>query len=256
MPESIPKIFVTNFLRFDFLIFVLAILNILLFVRAKRQTKRVIKQLNPEGYIPGGWEDHAEIRGKYREFLSLYGERKLLKQQKQMNLSYTLYENITAVFPLMGILGTVISLIPMVKEIETLQTGLFFAALTSTFWGIVFAIIFKSMNGFLQADLEFAEDQIAVYLERNSERVMAEERNGGSREDFLGKAFPEGKFAEIEDRYPEQVPSADRLPERDTRPAVNFPVYDPAKGDKFAASEQAAPADSAKPVATDRERTV
>ena len=71
-----------------------------------------------------------------------------------MNKRYALYSNLTTMFPLMGMLGTVVSLIPMVNAIGSETTGLFFSALTSTFWGIVFALIFKLLDASISYKIE------------------------------------------------------------------------------------------------------
>ena len=43
----------------------------------------------------------------------------------------------------------------------------FYLALTSTFWGLVFAIIFKMLDGFILSRIEDNEKTVALYLERN-----------------------------------------------------------------------------------------
>lgn len=63
---------------------------------------------------------------------------------------YSLFVNLTGIFPLLGILGTVISLLGMVGDMTNVQDN-FYGALTSTFWGLVFAIIFKFLDGIISA---------------------------------------------------------------------------------------------------------
>ena len=43
----------------------------------------------------------------------------------------------------------------------------FFSALTSTFWGLVFAIIFKLLDGFLVSRIEDNDKNVTLLLERN-----------------------------------------------------------------------------------------
>ena len=45
----------------------------------------------------------------------------------------------------------------------------FYAALTSTFWGLVFAIIFKFLDGVISAKIEDNEKTVALFLQRNWE---------------------------------------------------------------------------------------
>ena len=78
-----------------------------------------------------------------------------------------MYVNVTAIFPLLGILGTVLSLLPMVADLSNMQMN-FFAALTSTLWGLIFAILFKLLDGFLSARMEDNDKSVALLLERRA----------------------------------------------------------------------------------------
>jgi hypothetical protein len=78
-----------------------------------------------------------------------------------------MFVNLTGIFPLLGILGTVVSLLGMVSD-STDITGNFYGALTSTFWGLVFAIIFKFIDGVISAKIEDNEKTVALYLDRNN----------------------------------------------------------------------------------------
>ena len=80
---------------------------------------------------------------------------------------YSLFVNLTGIFPLLGILGTVISLLGMVGDMTNVQDN-FYGALTSTFWGLVFAIIFKFLDGIISAKIEDNEKNVQLYLERNN----------------------------------------------------------------------------------------
>lgn len=82
---------------------------------------------------------------------------------------YTLFGTVTGIFPLLGILGTVVSLLSMVGDGANIQSG-FFAALTSTFWGLVFAIVYKFLDGFLSPKLEDGERSAELLMARRAER--------------------------------------------------------------------------------------
>ena len=47
--------------------------------------------------------------------------------------------------------------------------GNFYGALTSTFWGLVFGIIFKFLDGIVSAKIEDNEKTVALFLQRNWE---------------------------------------------------------------------------------------
>jgi chemotaxis protein MotA len=169
--DSILSVYWNNFISFDFLIFILAAVNVYFLVHSLRQSQSIAAILYPKGYLPGGWESYGDMKQHYDEVMNLKGEQTLIEHRRRMNLSYTIFENITTIFPLLGILGTVISLIPMVQSIGTIEQSLFFSALTSTFWGIVFAIIFKGINGYLEAGIGEAEKNIQIFLDRYSTMV-------------------------------------------------------------------------------------
>ena len=73
---------------------------------------------------------------------------------------YAYFTNFSASFPLLGILGTVLSLIPMAADLQDIQSN-FFVALTTTFWGLVFSIICKIADAPLSATIESNERTVA-----------------------------------------------------------------------------------------------
>lgn len=73
-----------------------------------------------------------------------------------MDVPYTIFTVFISLFPLLGMLGTVIALRTLNisnDAIEELKPN-FFQALNTTIWGLVFAIIFKFINAFLQTYFE------------------------------------------------------------------------------------------------------
>jgi len=63
---------------------------------------------------------------------------------------YTLFVTIISLFPLLGMLGTVNGLLGLDLangDMENIKVN-FFAALTSTAWGIIFSVIFKILHAF------------------------------------------------------------------------------------------------------------
>lgn len=81
-----------------------------------------------------------------------------------LDVFYTIFITIVSLFPLLGMLGTVASLIGLGEtfqkdagaDIEAIKPR-FFLALTSTAWGIIFSLIFKLINACIQP---FIENQI------------------------------------------------------------------------------------------------
>lgn len=73
----------------------------------------------------------------------------------KLDISYTVFITLISIFPLLGMFGTVIALlgIDMNQPVDIIQKS-FFSALTSTAWGIIFAVIFKTINAFVQPKIE------------------------------------------------------------------------------------------------------
>lgn len=73
---------------------------------------------------------------------------------RHLNTAYNLFTTMITVFPLLGMFGTVRSLLELnlaTEEMAELQVH-FFDALTSTAWGIFFAIMFKILNAVIEYD--------------------------------------------------------------------------------------------------------
>lgn len=174
MGSSLLSVLADNFLSFDFIIFLLAGFNIFILIKTSIYSKQLYKTLNPYCWIPGGDTSLREIQEKFAQQKDKSSETDIIQLRRKMNTYYVLYENLTAIFPLLGLLGTVVSLLPMVEDMGEIMTGLFFSALTSTMWGIIFAIVFKSLNGYLSSGIEDNEKNIEIYLQRNTDRFLRE----------------------------------------------------------------------------------
>ncbi len=65
---------------------------------------------------------------------------------------YQVYANLTAVFPLLGIMGTVAALITVADSTDLMSNLM--VALTTTLNGVIWAIIFKCLDAILSAPLD------------------------------------------------------------------------------------------------------
>lgn len=180
-----------NFLSFDFIIFLLGGLNVFVFVKTTVYSKLLYKTLNPYCWIPGGDASLREVQEKFVQQREKSSETDIIQLRRKMNTYYVIYENLTAIFPLLGLLGTVVSLLPMVGELGEIVTGLFFSALTSTMWGIIFAIVFKALNGYLSSGIEDNEKNIEIYLQRNTDHLLRSQATEPVEEVFLEAAVTE-----------------------------------------------------------------
>jgi hypothetical protein len=113
-------------------------------------------------FVPDGGASRREAD----KDISGIREQDIVAMRNHTGKLYSLFVNLTGIFPLLGILGTVISLLSLVSD-STNVTGNFYGALTSTFWGLVFAIIFKFLDGIVSAKIEDNEKSVELYLTRN-----------------------------------------------------------------------------------------
>lgn len=143
-----------NLLGFDLLIIFFAVGTLCCYIITRQFAIKIYKILRPQGFLPED-EDESEIIPP--------SKKELVKMRERTYSYYTMYVNLTSIFPLLGILGTVLSLIPMVSDIDIMKQN-FLVALTSTLWGLVFAIIFKLLDGFLSPRIEDNIKTIDLYL--------------------------------------------------------------------------------------------
>ncbi len=82
---------------------------------------------------------------------------RIFDSYRKMNTQYTLFITLISIFPLLGMLGTVLALLGLdMSSAEAISNAKnnFFGALTSTAWGIIFAVAFKIVNAKFFADVE------------------------------------------------------------------------------------------------------
>lgn len=121
----------------------IAIYNFLIWFKVFNNKKEIKKELS-------NWERDQNIVDfdKNTDIKDYY--KKILK-------NYVLFTTIIAIFPLLGMLGTVSSLLGLdMSNSEAINNAKdsFFYALSSTFLGIIFAIFFKWLNARSLYDIE------------------------------------------------------------------------------------------------------
>lgn len=87
-----------------------------------------------------------------------------------LDIPYTVFITLISVFPLLGMLGTVIALLglDLSGDTESLKSN-FFQALDTTMWGIIFAVVFKIVNAFFQPFIEAQIEKAKNLLEKSYE---------------------------------------------------------------------------------------
>ena len=136
---------------YNIIIFIFAILTVVIAVNLNNSKQSVDHEIYD-------WEAASE------DVFNVDRVDRIFDSYRKMNTRYTLFITLISIFPLLGMLGTVLALLGLdMSSAEAISSAKnnFFGALTSTAWGIIFAIIFKIVNAKLFAD---AEDLIQRHL--------------------------------------------------------------------------------------------
>lgn len=147
--DAFKKLF-DSILGNDFIIFVAAIITFIFVLLTKGFVLAIKKRIDD-------WKRNKNV--KFSKYL-LDGTSRF----------YTLFVTMISIFPLLGMLGTVVGLLGLDLESGDMSNikNNFFIALTSTAWGIVFSVIFKLIHAFIADDVE-EQIEIAKKLSEESE---------------------------------------------------------------------------------------
>lgn len=157
-----------NLMGFDMLIFALAAVNLIVYIKVRDRANIVFKHFNSSDRIVNLNDEAKEaLRENTKSENKKLTAEELLEYREKTNRVYALFSNFTTMFPLLGMLGTVVSLIMMTDSINTAATESFLAALTSTFWGIVAALIFKGLDALVSYKIEDNEKHMEYILNPN-----------------------------------------------------------------------------------------
>ena len=160
-----------NLFGYDLIIILTAIGTLGYFLFIRFYSAKVYSTIHTQGYRPDDVLDKPDVAPPSREEIKST-KVKLRKMRETSEKYYSMFVNLTGIFPLLGILGTVISLIPMVQDMANMEAS-FFVALTSTLWGLVFAIFFKILDASLAPQIERNNRGIDDYLEKLEAKVSA-----------------------------------------------------------------------------------
>ena len=157
--------FFMNFWGYDLIIFIAAVLTGVIYYKLRESADKLYNKMHLTVFVPDGGASGKEAEND----ISVIRETDIVTMRNHTGKLYSMFVNMTGIFPLLGILGTVVSLLGLVAD-DTDVTGNFYGALTSTFWGLIFAIIFKFIDGIISAKIEDNEKTVALYLDRNNSR--------------------------------------------------------------------------------------
>ena len=167
--SSLVEPVLNNLFGYDLLIILVAIFTLGYFLFVMWHSDKVYSSIFTQGYMPDDEFDEEEKKPPTKK--ELKEKKNNLRNMRETSAKYySMFVNLTSIFPLMGILGTVIALIPMVDQLADME-GSFFVALTSTLWGLLFAIVFKMLDGILTPRLDRNERGIEDYLESLERKI-------------------------------------------------------------------------------------
>lgn len=161
--KNIFSVIFMNFWGYDLIIFIAAVMTGAVYFFLRQSADNLYNKMHLTVFVPDGDLSRKEAD----KDISGLRETDVVTMRNNMGRLYSIYVNLTGIFPLLGILGTVVSLLGLVSDTGNI-TGNFYGALTSTFWGLIFAIIFKFLDGVTSAKIEDNEKNVALYLERNN----------------------------------------------------------------------------------------
>ena len=226
--KNIFSVIFMNFWGYDLIIFIVAVITGIMYFYLRRSAVTLYDKMHLTVFVPDGNSSRREADSD----MSGLRETELVSMRNHTGKLYSIFVNLTGIFPLLGILGTVVSLLGMVSDSADV-TGNFYGALTSTFWGLVFAIIFKFLDGIVSSQIEDNEKSVALYLERNNspdklrEPEKKRKRETGGPEPERRRPAEESA-EEYDDPYDtviEEVSEYRTLPDK-SRDTEHYSVYD------------------------------
>lgn len=161
--ELIKAIF-SNILGLDGFIIIVAAVNIFLVgYMTRKHSNTAENAMRKVVYKPIG--EIVEKIGKEgkEEKLDLHKLKSTIETQHTW---YQIFISITSIMPLLGILGTVVSLLGVTALEQSVIQANFLTALSSTFWGITGAIICRVVEGTLTPIVERNQDNFDMLINK------------------------------------------------------------------------------------------
>ena len=118
-----------------------------------------------------------EFRNNFPRWKNEHRFRKINAKNTSLKKWHNIFITLISFFPLLGMLGTVTALLKLdLTEATGDVKNNFFDALTSTAWGIVFSLIFKGMNAFIETEIEDIVDKAEKLLAENEAELSEENK--------------------------------------------------------------------------------
>lgn len=169
--ENLRSALTSNLFSYDWIIFTTFAVEVIVCCRTVMLMMKLKEKLHPVLPFP----DNSSMKSEGKLFNTVRYPKDIIRLRTKEEFWYSVFVNVTGIFPLLGILGTVLSLLRLINDTQNVTSN-FYGALTSTFWGLVFAIIFKSIDGLISSRIEANDKYTTLYLETKYGRETSDEK--------------------------------------------------------------------------------
>lgn len=168
------QLILNNLWGYDLIILILALINgFFIYPNVKKASQNLNALLQPKTFVPITLL-MARVKGEDAQPLNL---NQLQSMRADEMRYYSLFDAVNHAFPMLGMLGTILSLLSMLTLAGEQVVLQFTSALTSTFWGLLFALIFKGFDALLRTAVEQNDEHLKLILDRVDHYARAEAKN-------------------------------------------------------------------------------
>ncbi|MCH5349297.1 MAG: MotA/TolQ/ExbB proton channel family protein [Oscillospiraceae bacterium] len=154
-----------NLLGYDLIIFIIMIATVFLLVSARNANKNLYSVLGE----PCVKRKENNLKLEPTRKLKEASEAEIMEIRLKQDKLYGAFVTFVSVFPLLGMIGTVYALLKLdLTGSNDNITNNFFGALTSTFWGAIFGVVFKIADCILNPLIEDANERYRIGIERRN----------------------------------------------------------------------------------------
>ena len=177
------------------------------------------------GYVPSDVKvADKTLSADYQLKINLLKERQLKELFDKESAQYIVLSQLTGIFPLLGILGTVAGLMLNVsaENAEQMMSSLN-TALSSTLWGLFFAILLRTLDSYKLAPVVYLiesrfSDYETLYHNIQMEQASRELVNSGKNRDRSNKQLAEdGRKVSISDNRKSGISDSRKNGDSDSR---------------------------------------
>ncbi len=157
-------------------IFLLAIANAYIFYQAYKNIKELKTELFQGDSLLKRYFNEKTSTPEKLEDRILTNFTKWEQMYQKSTRWYHLFTTIIAVFPLLGIVGTVWGIIPTLSDLSQINAS-FSLALVSTLLGVIFSVFYKVCEGLISGDYALVSERVTLLTEDVTRHIMEKENS-------------------------------------------------------------------------------